>query len=72
MAKRRKLETPSADDLDRFEAEGLPFSVAVVDMDWHVTDVDPELGSGWTGYTWDRELFPDPEAFLADHQPSEL
>lgn len=52
--------------LDRFEAEGLPFSVAVVDMDWHVTDVDPELGSGWTGYTWDRELFPDPEAFLAD------
>ncbi len=52
--------------LDRFAADGLPFSVAVVDMDWHVTDVDPALGSGWTGYTWNRELFPDPAAFLAD------
>ena len=51
--------------LDRFSAEGLPFSVAVIDMDWHVTDVDPALGSGWTGYTWNRDLFPDPVAFLA-------
>ncbi|KQY23470.1 glycoside hydrolase [Cellulomonas sp. Root485] len=51
--------------LDRFDAEGLPFSVAVIDMDWHVTDVDPTLGSGWTGYTWNRSLFPDPAAFLA-------
>ncbi|MBO3086407.1 glycoside hydrolase family 31 protein [Cellulomonas fengjieae] len=51
--------------LDRFAAEGLPFSVAVIDMDWHVTDVDPSLGSGWTGYTWNRSLFPDPPAFLA-------
>ena len=23
-------------------------------------------GSGWTGYSWERELFPDPEAFLAE------
>ncbi|MDQ0371822.1 glycoside hydrolase family 31 protein [Cellulomonas humilata] len=51
--------------LDRFDAEGIPFSVAVIDMDWHVTDVDPALGSGWTGYTWNRSLFPDPAAFLA-------
>ncbi|KQY43072.1 glycoside hydrolase family 31 protein [Cellulomonas sp. Root137] len=51
--------------LDRFDAEGIPFSVAVIDMDWHVTDVDPEIGSGWTGYTWNRSLFPDPAAFLA-------
>ncbi|WP_029290463.1 glycoside hydrolase family 31 protein [Cellulomonas sp. HZM] len=51
--------------LDRFQAEGLPFSVAVVDMDWHVTDVDPALGSGWTGYTWNRDLFPEPAKFLA-------
>lgn len=51
--------------LDRFDDEGLPFSVAVIDMDWHLTDIDPALGSGWTGYTWNRELFPDPAAFLA-------
>ena len=50
--------------LDRFAAEGLPFSVGVLDMDWHLRDVDPKYGSGWTGYTWNRELFPDPPAFL--------
>ena len=50
--------------LDRFEADGLPFSVAVIDMDWHLTEVDPRFGSGWTGYTWDPELFPDPQRFL--------
>jgi len=51
--------------LERFATEGVPFSVSVVDMDWHVVDVDPALGSGWTGYTWNRELFPDPAKFLA-------
>ncbi|GMA24016.1 hypothetical protein GCM10025864_17750 [Luteimicrobium album] len=51
--------------IERFAAEGVPFSVSVVDMDWHVVDVDPELGSGWTGYTWNRSLFPDPAKFLA-------
>jgi alpha-glucosidase (family GH31 glycosyl hydrolase) len=53
--------------LDRFEAEDLPFSVAVIDMDWHRVDSVPErYGSGWTGYSWERSLFPDPHAFLAE------
>ncbi len=53
--------------LDRFEREGIRFSVAVLDMDWHrVESVPPEFGSGWTGYSWERELFPDPEEFLAE------
>ncbi|HYJ74667.1 MAG TPA: TIM-barrel domain-containing protein, partial [Kineosporiaceae bacterium] len=52
--------------LDRFAAEGVPFAVAVLDMDWHVRDVDPRYGSGWTGYTWNRDLFPDPPAFLRE------
>ena len=50
--------------MDRFTAARVPFSVAVVDMDWHVTAVDPVIGSGWTGYTWNRDLFPDPAGFL--------
>jgi alpha-glucosidase (family GH31 glycosyl hydrolase) len=51
---------------DRFDAENLPFSVAVLDMDWHpVATIDPRYGSGWTGYSWNRELFPDPKAFLS-------
>jgi alpha-glucosidase (family GH31 glycosyl hydrolase) len=53
--------------LDRFEEEHLPFSVAVLDMDWHrVESVPDHYGSGWTGYSWEPELFPDPEAFLAE------
>jgi alpha-glucosidase (family GH31 glycosyl hydrolase) len=50
--------------LDRFTQEGIPFSVAVLDMDWHLRDVDPQYGSGWTGYTWNRDLVPDPPEFL--------
>ena len=52
--------------MDRFAEEDLPFSVAVLDMDWHLVDIDPSLGSGWTGYTFNRELFPDPKAFMAE------
>ncbi|QSF47887.1 DUF5110 domain-containing protein [Paenibacillus tianjinensis] len=51
--------------MERFEQEQIPFSVAVIDMDWHIVDVDPQYGSGWTGYTWNRELFPDPGQFLS-------
>ena len=49
----------------RFEKEKIPFSVGVLDMDWHlVEEVDPKYGSGWTGYTWNKKLFPDPKRFL--------
>jgi alpha-glucosidase (family GH31 glycosyl hydrolase) len=54
------------DLMDRFRAEGVPLSVAVIDMDWHWVDIDPKHGSGWTGYTWNTDLFPDPKQFLAD------
>lgn len=50
--------------IERFEKENLPFSVAVIDMDWHLVDIDPKYGSGWTGYTWNRDFFPDPDRFL--------
>ncbi|MEJ5944790.1 TIM-barrel domain-containing protein [Pseudokineococcus basanitobsidens] len=52
--------------MDDFAARRVPFSVAVLDMDWHEVDIDPDLGTGWTGYTWNRKLFPDPPAFLAE------
>lgn len=52
--------------MDRFSEEDIPFTVAVIDMDWHLTDVAPEYGAGWTGYTWNTELFPDPVRFLRE------
>lgn len=51
--------------ITRFERENIPFSVAVVDMDWHLVDINPKYGSGWTGYTWNKELFPDPREFMS-------
>ena len=51
--------------MERFQKEGIPLSVAVLDMNWHVTNIDPKYGPGWTGYTWDREKFPNPAALLA-------
>lgn len=55
--------------MDRFRQEQVPMSVAVIDMDWHLVKLDPKYGSGWTGYTWNPALFPDPPAFLqALHQ----
>jgi len=51
--------------MDAFRAHDVPLSVGIVDMDWHLVSVgDKENGDGWTGYTWNRELFPDYRAFL--------
>ena len=50
--------------MDMFAAENIPFSVAVIDMDWHLVNIDKKYGSGWTGYTWNKELFPDHVRFL--------
>ena len=52
--------------MNRFAKEGVPFNVAVVDMDWHWVDaprVKKAGVSGWTGYSWDTTLFPDPQGF---------
>ncbi|MDN6793764.1 MAG: alpha-xylosidase [Propionibacterium sp.] len=49
--------------LDTFTEHHVPLSVAVLDMDWHLVDLPEEFGSGWTGFTWNSELFPDPAGF---------
>ncbi len=50
--------------MDEFKARQVPLSVCIVDMDWHIVDTG-NASSGWTGYTWNRDLFPDPAAFIA-------
>lgn len=47
-----------------FSGGKIPLSVAVVDMDWHESTDGPDW-KGWTGFTWNRELFPDPKGFLS-------
>ena len=61
----RYTESSYNELLDRFEEEKIPISVAVIDMDWHLTEVDSRYGTGWTGYTWDKECFPDHKRFLS-------
>jgi alpha-glucosidase len=56
-----------------FRENDTPLDVLVIDMDWHINiqqlqamgerDQSGE-GLGWTGYTWNKMLFPDPDAFL--------
>lgn len=61
----------------KFEEENVPLSVATVDMDWHWVNLKTiigekkidfgkkiMLGKGWTGYSWNTELFPDYKGFL--------
>jgi len=62
--------------VSEFMIHGVPLDVLVIDMDWHITSLpsmykdgkktnDPaNQGAGWTGFTWDRNHFPDPNDFL--------
>lgn len=49
--------------INDFEAHEIPLSVCIVDMDWHITETGNDC-TGWTGYTWNKELFPDPQALI--------
>jgi alpha-glucosidase (family GH31 glycosyl hydrolase) len=51
------------DLVNRFEKEEIPLSVFIIDMDWHITKTD-NASSGWTGFSWNRSLFPDPPGLL--------
>lgn len=50
--------------MDKFEEEKVPLAVSVIDMDWHIREVPERFGSGWTGYTWNKDFFPNPQRFL--------
>lgn len=60
--------------VNRFKQYNIPMDVLVIDMDWHNTDglalkedkKFDEFGQpiGWTGYTWNKSLFPEPDRFL--------
>jgi alpha-glucosidase (family GH31 glycosyl hydrolase) len=49
--------------MQEFREREIPLSVCIVDMDWHITKTG-NTSDGWTGYTWNRELFPDPSGFV--------
>src|SRR3984957_856852 len=60
--------------LQQFQTHDTPLSVLVMDIDWHPT-FNEVVGNnkldasghrlGWTGYSWNKLLFPDPAGFLS-------
>eukprot|EP00743_Colponemidia_sp_Colp-15_P010732 GILK01011856.1.p1 GENE.GILK01011856.1~~GILK01011856.1.p1 ORF type:complete len:977 (-),score=160.12 GILK01011856.1:248-3178(-) len=48
--------------VDEYVTHSVPLDVLVTDMDWHKTMY--KTGGGWTGFSWDPLLFPDPSGFL--------
>ena len=58
-----------------FRRKDIPLTVATIDMDWHWVDLKKHFAGdykkdtwygadGWTGYSWNTDLFPDPKGFL--------
>ena len=73
--------------LNSFEEHNVPLSVATIDMDWHYsTQMEADLhiteqgkntpfyggNDGWTGYTWNKRLFPDYKKFLKKIEEKDL
>ncbi len=62
--------------INEFEIHDVPLDVLVVDMDWHITSqpqwykdgekITDQAGqwAGWTGFTWNKNYFPNPKDFL--------
>lgn len=63
---------------EEYSENGFPLDIAVIDMDWHHNDWqtppdDPHRAVtghghagnlGWTGYSWNRRLIPDPKGMI--------
>ena len=60
------------DLVEAYRSMGLGMDVMIIDMDWHDTwglaagAAKDEFGEsvGWTGYTWKKELFPNPSNLM--------
>ncbi len=61
----------------KFSQKEIPLSVATIDMDWHWVNIAKQFPdfkatrgdyyivmNGWTGYSWNTDLFPDYKRFL--------
>ena len=66
------------DIVSQYRENGFPLDILVMDMDWHYEDWQYKEGDpkpifgyghcganlGWTGYTWNKRLIPDPDGLL--------
>ncbi|GAB1414685.1 hypothetical protein MASR2M117_00910 [Paludibacter sp.] len=64
-----KYEEYSANDfknlVQEMEINDIPVDVMVVDMDWHYSGSPSDNNrGGWTGWTWNKRLIPDPSELI--------
>lgn len=66
------------DLVDQYDKNDFPLDIMVMDMDWHYQDWGHNEGEplalygyghagqnlGWTGYTWNRTVIPDPKDLI--------
>ena len=73
-----KYSAYSADDYRKIMKDltdnEIPTDVLILDMDWHWNGDKNVSGGrgGWTGWTWNTNLIPDPEGLLSDIHSSGL
>ncbi len=67
-----KYASYSADDyrhiMSDLESNNIPCDVMILDMDWHWNGnkKDSDGRGGWTGWSWNTKLIPDPKGLLND------
>lgn len=53
-----------------YHDHGFPLDIMVFDMDWHKKSFQSGTGHaytrGWTGYSWNRDLIPDPKGLIQE------
>ena len=60
-----------------YNDHGFPLDIIVMDMGWH-TQAEARTGNGhggslgWSGYTWNKKLIPDPEKLIQDFKRNGL
>ena len=61
----RYSENDFKEIVNEIQQNDIPMDVMVVDMDWHYAGHPDDGGrGGWTGWTWNKSLFPDPQEFV--------
>ena len=68
------------DLVDQYDKNDFPLDIMVMDMDWHYQDWGHNEGEpyalygyghagqnlGWTGYTWNKTVIPDPKGLIEE------
>ena len=62
----RYTEQDMRDIVNEIRSRDIPMDILVIDMDWHRNGKTGSTdGTEWTGWSWNKALFPDPAGFIS-------